>query len=109
MARGANTTCDACGEVIFGRKGIAWIETDYLSFKGTFTMQLPKESDYIYVTNNPTDEHHFCNVTCLSNFITFKRQMHEGRRHTKNLSDLKEKKFREDTFQSPRPASPPGN
>lgn len=87
--RSGNTTCDYCGAQLFGRFGTKWIQKDHISFKGTFTQQLPEQSDFVYVSNNPTDEHHFCDLVCLEDFIKFKVDRHVKRRHDENLEKMR--------------------
>lgn len=87
MRAGGQTTCDFDGKPLYGRFGTAWIEKEHLSFNGTFTLQL--KGDFVYVSKNPTDEHHFCGGDCLLDFIEYQKTQYLKKQHNHRLQDLR--------------------
>lgn len=79
MRTNNQTTCDSCGEILFGKKGIQWIEKEHISIKGNFSLEIPPE-DFVWLSLNRETETHFCaNNTCLMAYIRYKREMHEDK------------------------------
>lgn len=73
--------CDFCGEILYGKKGIADVRKDYVNFipnKITFEKYLGKdwrsqdmrgEYDWGYVQKKVGQEFTFCNGDCLSDWL----------------------------------------
>lgn len=76
MSRAVNVDCDMCGEILRGRKGIAWIEKSHIALRGMMTLQR-KPGDFTYVTRDKEEEMHFCDFKCLSDFAEVRRLQHE--------------------------------
>lgn len=81
MAKVEQYLCDACGEVLYGRKGMVFIKKRYVQFKGKLLMQDTDDpttgcARFCYITKNIEEpELSFCDpekFSCLVDYI--KRQ-----------------------------------
>jgi hypothetical protein len=88
--RGTNSTCDACGEVVFGKKGIAWVEKEHITIKGRMSIQMPADQDYLFITKDPETEMHFCDLKCLTDYVTFRRATHLKHREEREKAILRD-------------------
>jgi hypothetical protein len=76
-----NYTCDACGKVLQGRKGLAEVHETYLSIKGSMTLQrwddVTHKPDFIYLSESQFEPMCFCNTMCIKAFAEAKIDIHD--------------------------------
>lgn len=76
MKNALHTSCDACGDILEGRKGTAEMYKDNISIKGSICLTTydPEThwADYTYALEKAfsgTTMMHFCNAACLTDYL----------------------------------------
>jgi len=71
--------CDMCGEILSGKKGTASIEKEYISIRGTLTIQdvdeVTKRKIFTYTSRSEQDTMTFCNYKCMGAYIDMRKKL----------------------------------
>lgn len=92
MAKSTNIECNACGKTLLGRKGTVFVQESHIAFKGAMTVQTfddYNQPDHFYITENPTEMHHFCDLKCLKQFIEFRHERYELHLKKQRIAEAK--------------------
>lgn len=87
MAKNINYSCDACGTVLWGRKGTAYIKKSSLQINGQIVQQaVDPNTEYeevIFLTRTPNERLSFCDINCLGDYIETEKQLYMNRKQTR--------------------------
>lgn len=81
MSKNLTVSCEMCGELLRGKKGIEWVEKEHLALKGSFSQQLIDEygqPDHYFITQDPDQPHHFCDWNCLRGFAQYREKRYQS-------------------------------
>lgn len=84
MAKFFQTTCDACGNVLFGKDKGTYANKSYLQIKGQILLQefIKEETrwDHTFITPNPNCDITVCDIKCLEAYIKQRKLLWDEKR-----------------------------
>lgn len=83
----AEYACDCCGKMLLGYGGTHYHSRDYITIKGSISLQLHDPDTnhryFIYVTPRGKEMITVCDTDCLKGYIELNREYYEEKRRQK--------------------------
>ena len=72
-------TCDGCGEVVKGRKGVVAVNKSNFAIRGMITY-FGDDGEFIHITRHQDEDNCFCDTNCFKEFCNRRLEEVQKRR-----------------------------